>query len=91
MLLAGLCWSTSAIFVRNVATANAWEIVFWRSLFMTLFVAGVLVAMHGRAMPRAVRAAGYPGVLAGLLLAGSFFFFIASPRVTHVRCAVHKP
>ena len=51
---------------------------------MTLFVAGVLVAMHGRAMPRAVRAAGVPGLVAGAFLAGTFFFFIGSLTRTTV-------
>ena len=65
MIVAAVCWSTGGLLVRKLSITNAWEIVFWRSLFMSLFVAVVLVAMHGRAMPRAVRAAGYPGVLAG--------------------------
>ena len=51
---------------------------------MTLFVVGVLVALHGRAMPRAVRAAGMPGLLAGAFLAGTFFFFIGSLTRTTV-------
>ena len=84
MLVAAVCWSTGGLLVRKLSITNAWEIVFWRSLFMSLFVAVVLVAMHGRAMPRAVRAAGYPGVLAGLLLAGTFFFFIGSVTRTTV-------
>ena len=40
--------------------------------------------MHGRAMPRAVRAAGMPGVVAGAFLAGTFFFFIGSLTRTTV-------
>jgi drug/metabolite transporter (DMT)-like permease len=58
--------------------------VFWRSLFMTLFVTGVLTAMHGRRMPQAVVAAGWPGVVSGCFLAGTFFFFIASLTRTTV-------
>ena len=84
MIIAAVCWSTGGLFVRQLSITNPWEIVFWRSLFMSLFVAGVLVVMHGRAMPRAVRAAGVPGVAAGLLLAGTFFFFIGSITRTTV-------
>src|SRR5207249_10238457 len=65
-------------------STNAWEIVFWRSLFMALFVAGVLVALHGRRMPRAVLAVGRPGLLSGFFLAGTFFFFIGSLTRTTV-------
>jgi drug/metabolite transporter (DMT)-like permease len=85
MIVAAICWSTGGILVRQLSITNAWEIVFWRSLFMALFVAGVLAVMHGRAMPRAVRAIGLPGALAGLLLAGTFFLFIGS--LTHTTVA----
>ncbi len=78
MIVAAICWSTGGILVRQLSITNAWEIVFWRSLFMVLFVLGVLLVMHGRGMPRAVRAVGRPGLLAGLLLAGTFFLFIGS-------------
>jgi drug/metabolite transporter (DMT)-like permease len=67
-----------------LSIVNAWEIVFWRSLFMAAFVAGVLLVMHGRAMPRAVLAVGKPGLLSGLFLAGTFFFFISSLTRTTV-------
>jgi drug/metabolite transporter (DMT)-like permease len=85
MIVAAICWSTGGILVRQLSITNAWEIVFWRSLFMAAFVAGVLLVMHGRAMPRAVRAVGRPGLLSGLFLAGAFFFFIAS--LTHTTVA----
>ncbi len=84
MVVAAVCWSTGGLLVRQLSIANAWEIVFWRSLFMAAFVAVVLVVMHGRRMPAAVRAAGLPGVVAGLFLAGTFFFFIGSLTRTTV-------
>ena len=84
MIVAAVCWSSGGFLVRQLSLANAWEIVFWRSAFMTLFVAGVLASIHGRAMPRAVRQAGMPGLLAGAFLAGTFFFFIGSLTRTTV-------
>jgi drug/metabolite transporter (DMT)-like permease len=84
MIVAALCWSSGGILVRQLSITNAWEIVFWRSLFMALFVAGVLLVMHGRAMPKAVLAVGVPGLLSGTFLAGTFFFFIASLTRTTV-------
>ena len=85
MIVAAICWSSGGILVRQLSITNAWEIVFWRSLFMAAFVAGVLIVMHGRRMPAAVRAVGRPGLLSGLFLAGTFFFFIAS--LTHTTVA----
>jgi drug/metabolite transporter (DMT)-like permease len=84
MIVATTCWSSGGVLVRQLSITNAWEIVFWRSLFMSLFVAGVLAVMHGRAMPRAVLAVGRPGLLSGLFLSGTFFFFIASLTRTTV-------
>jgi EamA domain-containing membrane protein RarD len=46
MVVAAICWSSGGLLVRALSITNAWEIVFWRSLFMALFVTGVLVAMH---------------------------------------------
>ncbi len=84
MIVAAVCWSSGGLLVRALSIANAWEIVFWRSLFMAAFVAGVLFVIHGRRMATAVVAVGRPGLLAGLLLAGTFFFFIGSLTRTTV-------
>jgi drug/metabolite transporter (DMT)-like permease len=84
MIAAALCWSTGGILVRQVSITNAWEIVFWRSLAMSLFVAATLAVMHGRRAAAAIAAVGRPGLLSGAFLAGTFFFFIASITRTTV-------
>lgn len=84
MIVAAICWSSGGYLVRQLSITNAMEIVFWRSVFMALFVLGTLVAMHGRRMPGAVVAVGVPGLLAGAFLAGTFFFFIGSLTRTTV-------
>ena len=78
MVAAALFWSTGGIFVRSVAIANGWEIVFWRSAFMVGFVAAALVVMYRGAAWSRVRAVGGAGILSGALLAATFFFFIHS-------------
>jgi drug/metabolite transporter (DMT)-like permease len=85
MVGAGLCWSTGGLFVRNVTLADPWEIVLWRSLFMVVFLAGTIIAMHRSAALAKVHAVGRSGVLSGLLLASTFFFFIGS--ITHTTVA----
>jgi len=84
MVVAAVCWSSGGVLVRALSIVDVWEIVFWRSLFMALFVAGVLLVLHGRGMARAVAAIGRPGIVAGLFLAGTFFFFIGSLTRTTV-------
>ena len=78
MIAAGLCWSTGGIFVRNVSSTDGWEIVFWRSIFMVVFLFAVLAVWHRGEVWSKIRAVGAPGVLAGALLAATFFFFILS-------------
>ncbi len=84
MVVAAVCWSTGGLLVRLLSITNPWEIVFWRSLFMALFVAGVLGVLHGSRMVTAVRSVGGPGLLAGTFLAGTFFLFIGSLTRTTV-------
>jgi drug/metabolite transporter (DMT)-like permease len=84
MVAAAVCWSTGGLLVRMLSFRDAWEIVFWRSLFMAAFVASTLVVMHRANMPAAVRAVGIPGVLSGAFLAGQFFLFIGSLTRTTV-------
>ena len=84
MIAAALCWSLSGILVRPVAVTNPWEIVFWRSFFMSIFMALVLARWHGGLAVRKLRAVGYAGLLSGALLASMFFFFILSLTRTTV-------
>jgi len=78
MVGAGLCWSTGGIFVRSVATTDGWEIVFWRSVFMVAFVFATLAWWYRGAVWSRIAAVGAGGLLAGLFLSATFFFFILS-------------
>jgi len=84
MVVAAICWSSGGYLVRLLDLRDAWEIVFWRSVFMAFFVLGVLVAMHRRRTVAAIRAVGWPGLAAGAFLSCTFFFFIASLTRTTV-------
>jgi drug/metabolite transporter (DMT)-like permease len=75
---AGLCWSTGGILVRRVSLTDPWEIVFWRSVFMSLFLLAVLSYWHRAKVWGKIAEVGGQGVLAGTLLASTFFFFILS-------------
>ena len=78
MIGAGLCWSTGGILVRSATLTDPWEIVFWRSVFLVVFMAGVLALGHRSRVFAKIAEVGIPGVLAGALLASTFFFFILS-------------
>jgi drug/metabolite transporter (DMT)-like permease len=78
MLGAGLSWSTGGIIIRNLTLADPWEIVFWRSSFMVIFMLGILLAWHRTRMMKKIIEVGWLGLLAGAFLASTFFFFILS-------------
>lgn len=76
MVGATLCWASAGILVRNMDLRDSWEITFWRSLFMTLFICVVLLGQYGTAAWTRLRAVGMPGVAAGALWALMYVCFI---------------
>lgn len=84
MVGAALSWSLGGILVRLLESAGPMQQVFWRSVFMTVFLVAVMAARYGRDTVARVRAIGWDGVLAGTLLATTFFCFLISTSLTHV-------
>jgi len=84
MVGAALCWSSGGFFVRQLSINDPWQILFWRALFVVLFLCGLLFAIHGRAMPRAVLAVGRPGLLSGSFSALASVCFLGSLAYTTV-------
>ena len=79
-----LCWSSAGVLVRSMEVHDGWKITFWRSLFMTLFLLGVISFQHGRRLPERMRAMGWPGIVTGLLFALMFISFILALSTTTV-------
>jgi drug/metabolite transporter (DMT)-like permease len=84
MLGATLCWASAGVLVRTQRLADAWEITFWRSLFMAVFMFVFLRAQHGTAAWQRIRAMGRPGVVSGVLWATMFVCFIVALSRTTV-------
>lgn len=78
MVGAGFCWSTGGILVRNVALTDPWEIVLWRSIFMVIFLFGVLSVWYRGEVFRRIGEVGTHGTLAGIFLGSTFVLFILS-------------
>lgn len=66
------------------ADASAWEIVFWRSVTMSLVLVAFLGHQHGWNILREVRRTGWAGLLCGCFLAATFFCFVAAVQSTTV-------
>lgn len=88
VLMAGACWSITGLVVRLMETATSWQILFYRSLSLGLFLFLVL-AVRSRGRPiRVIRRAGISSVLGGLALVLAFCGSIFSIRNTTVANAM---
>jgi len=88
VLLAGTCWSIMGLVVRLMEAATAWQILFYRSLSLGLFLFLVL-AVRSRGRPLgAIRRGGRANVLGGLALVLAFCGSIFAIRNTTVANAM---
>lgn len=84
MIGATLCWSSAGVLVRSMHITDAWEITFWRSVFMSLFLAGFLIQQHRSTAWKKIRAVGFPGLISATLLTIMFITFIVALSLTTV-------
>jgi drug/metabolite transporter (DMT)-like permease len=81
MVAAPVLWSTAGVVTRHLERTPPFEQVFWRSLFAFAFV--FVVLLFQRAHPwRAVRNAGVPGLISGLMWALMFTAFLFALSLT---------
>ena len=88
VLLAGVFWSSIGIVIRLMDGADAWQILFYRSLSLTIFLFAVLAIRSGGWPGRVFREAGTTGVLGGIALVAAFAGSIMSILGTSVANAM---
>src|SRR5262245_4890010 len=81
MVAAPVLWSSAGVVTRHIERAPPFEQVFWRSLFAFVFVFAVL-AFQRKAPWRAVKDAGIPGFVSGLMWALMFTVFLFALSMT---------
>jgi drug/metabolite transporter (DMT)-like permease len=84
MIGATMCWASAGVLVRNMRITDAWEITFWRSLFMTFFLGAWLAFQHRGSVVAKVRAVGMPGLVSAALLTAMYIGFITALSRTTV-------
>lgn len=84
MVLAPLLWSLAGVLARQVQSAGAFEMAFWRSSFAAAFVFGALAWLQGSRPFATLRAAGLPGLVSGAMWAIMFTCFILALSFTTV-------
>lgn len=88
LLLAGIFWSTQGLAIRLMQEADAWQILFYRSISLTVFLGLYLTIFvsksrsSGRPQDRILQAVG------GLSLAGAYLTSILAFQQTSVASAV---
>ena len=81
MFVAPVLWSSAGVVTRHIERAEPAEQVFWRSLFAFVFVFVVLLLQRANPL-QAVRAAGWPGLVSGLMWAIMFTAFLFALSLT---------
>ena len=70
--MAGVLWSTVGLGIRMIDEATVWQILLYRSISLSLFLATVIYLRSGGNLIKVVKAAGLPGCIAGLALVGAY-------------------
>lgn len=88
VFFAGIFWSTQGLAVRLIDDANAWQILFYRSLALTVFLAIVILLKYGQRSLNAVQITGRGGILGGLSLVFAYAAGILAMQQTSIASAV---
>lgn len=81
MIAAPVLWSSAGVVTRHIQSAQPVEQVFWRSVFAFAFVFAFLLLQKTNPW-KAVRDAGVPGLLSGLMWAIMFTAFLFALSLT---------
>lgn len=84
MIVAPVLWSTAGVLTRQIQTASAFEMAFWRSSFATVFVFLALLFLQERRPWQTLREAGAASLISGAMWAVMFTCFIVALTLTTV-------
>lgn len=88
VFMAGLLWSTVGLGIRLIEDAVVWQILFYRSISMSVFLYAVVRLRTGRAPLGLIRAMGWPGLVAGSALVAAYSGAIFALQTTSVANAM---
>ncbi|MFU8835267.1 DMT family transporter [Roseovarius autotrophicus] len=88
VFMAGVLWSTVGLGIRLIEDAVVWQILFYRSLAMSVFLYAVIQMRTGRAPLSLIRAMGWPGLIAGAALVAAYSGAIFALQTTSVANAM---
>ena len=77
LLLSSIAISFGGLIMRNIEAANAWQIIFYRSLFFSISISLILIFQYRFIFFKNIKKIGYPGLL------GAIFYTIANIMFVH--------
>ncbi|MCP4333915.1 MAG: DMT family transporter [Gammaproteobacteria bacterium] len=88
VLLAGVFWSSMGVGIRLIEEANVWQILFYRSIALAIFLFCIITYKSGYRPVAAVRSAGIAGVIGALGLVAAFSGGVYAIQTTTVANAM---
>ena len=88
VFMAGVLWSTVGLGIRLIEEATVWQILLYRSISLSLFLAIVIYLRSKENLFTVIRAAGLPASVAGLALVGAYSGAIYGIQSTSVATAM---
>lgn len=85
---AGVLWSTVGLGIRMIEEAVVWQILFYRSISLSLFLYVVIRLRSGESPFTQIRRVGFPAVIAGVSLVAAYAGGIYAIQVTSVASAM---
>ena len=77
LLLSSIAISFGGLIMRNIEVANAWQIIFYRSLFFSISISLILIFQYRFMFFKNIKKIGSPGLL------GAIFYTIANIMFVH--------
>ncbi len=84
LLFGGFCLSWGGFIVRSFEKADVWQILLIRSLFFMPALILFLLGTYRENTIKVIKDAGYPALIAGLVMSFSFIAYVYSMTITSV-------
>jgi len=88
VIAAGVLWSTVGLGIRLIEDAVVWQILFYRSISLSLFLYVVVYLRSGESPFVLIRRVGFPAVIAGMALVAAYSGGIYAIQATSVATAL---
>jgi DME family drug/metabolite transporter len=88
VLMSGVFWSSMGLGIRMIEQANVWQILFYRSIALAIFLFFIITIRSGFKPLRAIHSVGIAGVIGGVGLVFAFTGGIYAIQTTSVANAM---